>query len=100
VLAYEVASSGPRRQRAGSYISHDIGGSTGAKSISTCTRAGFEFGTFSPILRMHSAHANPREGNMRMPWVYGSQGMALMRKYFTLHTQLHPLPVHLHLAGS
>ena len=27
---------------------------------------------------------------MRMPWVYGTQGMALMRKYFTLRTQLLP----------
>ena len=38
-----------------------------------------EFGTFSPILRMHSAHENPDEGNLRMPWLYGDQGIALMR---------------------
>jgi alpha-glucosidase (family GH31 glycosyl hydrolase) len=39
---------------------------------------------------MHSAHANPREGNLRMPWIYGEAGIALMRKYFTLRTQLIP----------
>jgi alpha-glucosidase (family GH31 glycosyl hydrolase) len=39
---------------------------------------------------MHSAHANPREGNLRMPWVYGDKGVALMRKYFTLREELVP----------
>src|SRR5690606_18784268 len=44
----------------------------------------------SPMLRLHSAHENPREGNLRMPWTYGERGIALARKYFTLHTQLIP----------
>ena len=39
---------------------------------------------------MHSAHANPLEGNLRMPWIYGDEGVALMLKYFTLRTQLLP----------
>ena len=39
---------------------------------------------------MHSAHENPHEGNLRMPWVYGGRGIALMKKYFTLRTQLIP----------
>jgi alpha-glucosidase (family GH31 glycosyl hydrolase) len=72
------------------YISHDIGGFHGARIDYDLYARWIEFGTFSPILRMHSAHANPREGNMRMPWVYGSEGMALMQKYFTLRTQLIP----------
>jgi alpha-glucosidase (family GH31 glycosyl hydrolase) len=41
-------------------------------------------------LRLHSAHENPREGNLRMPWTYGDRGIALARKYLTLHTQLIP----------
>jgi alpha-glucosidase (family GH31 glycosyl hydrolase) len=39
---------------------------------------------------MHSAHENPQEGNLRMPWVYGAKGTELMRKYFTLRAQLLP----------
>ena len=39
---------------------------------------------------MHSAHENPFEGNLRMPWTYGARGVALMRRYFTLHTELIP----------
>jgi len=90
VLAYEVAFSARGGNVLVPYISHDIGGFHGARIDFDLYARWIEFGTFSPILRMHSAHANPREGNMRMPWVYGSQGMALMRKYFTLHTQLLP----------
>jgi alpha-glucosidase (family GH31 glycosyl hydrolase) len=71
VLAYEVAYS----TRAGNvlvpYMSHDIGGFHGAKIDFNLYARWIEFGTFSPILRMHSAHANPLEGNMRMPWLYG-----------------------------
>ena len=90
VLAYEVAFSARGGNVLVPYISHDIGGFHGAKIDFDLYARWIEFGTFGPILRMHSAHANPREGNMRMPWVYGTQGMALMRKYFTLRTQLLP----------
>jgi len=90
VLAYEVAYT----TRAGNvlvpYVSHDIGGFHGAKIDFDLYARWLEFGAFSPILRLHSAHANPREGNVRMPWVYGEQGIALLRKYFTLRTQLIP----------
>jgi alpha-glucosidase (family GH31 glycosyl hydrolase) len=90
VLAYEVAYT----TRAGNvlvpWVSHDIGGFHGAKIDFDLYARWIEFGTFSPILRMHSAHANPREGNMRMPWLYGKQGIALMKKYFSLRTQLIP----------
>jgi len=72
------------------YISHDIGGFHGTKIDFDLYARWIEFGTFSAILRMHSAHENPREGNLRMPWVYGAQGVALMKKYFTLRTQLIP----------
>jgi alpha-glucosidase (family GH31 glycosyl hydrolase) len=90
VLAYEVAYT----VRAGNvlvpYVSHDIGGFHGAKIDFDLYARWVEFGTFSPILRLHTAHANPREDNMRMPWVYGKPGMALLKKYFTLRTQLIP----------
>jgi alpha-glucosidase (family GH31 glycosyl hydrolase) len=90
VLAYEVAFTARGGNVLVPYISHDIGGFHGAKIDFDLYARWIEFGTFSPILRMHSAHANPREGNVRMPWVYGDQGIALMRKYFTLRTQLIP----------
>jgi alpha-glucosidase (family GH31 glycosyl hydrolase) len=90
VLAYEVAFTARGGNVLVPYISHDIGGFHGAKIDFDLYARWIEFGAFSPILRMHSAHANPREGNVRMPWVYGDKGIALMRKYFTLRTQLIP----------
>ncbi len=90
VLAYEVAFSARGGNVLVPYISHDIGGFHGARIDFDLYARWIEFGAFSPILRMHSAHANPHDGNARMPWVYGDQGVALMKKYFTLHTQLIP----------
>ncbi|HZO21146.1 MAG TPA: TIM-barrel domain-containing protein [Steroidobacteraceae bacterium] len=90
VLAYEVAFTARGGNVLMPYISHDIGGFHGTKIDFDLYARWIEFGTFSPLLRMHSAHENPREGNLRMPWVYGDQGIALMKKYFTLRTQLIP----------
>jgi alpha-glucosidase (family GH31 glycosyl hydrolase) len=90
VLAYEVAFAARGGNVLVPYISHDIGGFHGAHIDFDLYGRWIEFGTFSAILRMHSAHENPREGNVRMPWFYGTKGMALMRKYFTLRTQLIP----------
>lgn len=90
VLAYEVAFTARGGNVLVPYISHDIAGFHGAKIPFDLYARWIEFGAFSPILRMHSAHANPREGNVRMPWVYGDKGIALMRKFFTLRTQLIP----------
>ncbi len=90
VLAYEVAFTARGGNVLMPYISHDIGGFHGKKIDFDLYARWIEFGTFSPLLRMHSAHENPREGNLRMPWVYGSRGIALMKKYFTLRTQLIP----------
>lgn len=90
VLAYEVAFTARGGNVLVPYISHDIGGFHGQKIDFDLYARWIEFGTFSPILRMHSAHENPREGNLRMPWTYGDQGIALMKKYFTLRTQLIP----------
>jgi alpha-glucosidase (family GH31 glycosyl hydrolase) len=90
VLAYEVAFSARGGNVLVPYISHDIGGFHGKKIDFDLYARWIEFGAFSAILRMHSAHENPRDGNLRMPWVYGAQGMALMKRYFTLRTQLIP----------
>ncbi|HUY83427.1 MAG TPA: TIM-barrel domain-containing protein [Steroidobacteraceae bacterium] len=90
VLAYEVAFTARGGNVLVPYISNDIGGFHGAKIDFDLYARWVEFGAFSPILRMHSAHENPLEGNVRMPWVYGDRGIALARKYFTLRTQLIP----------
>ncbi|HJS88566.1 MAG TPA: TIM-barrel domain-containing protein [Steroidobacteraceae bacterium] len=90
VLAYEVAYTARGGNVLVPYISNDIGGFHGAKIPFALYARWIEFGTFSPILRMHSAHENPLEGNLRMPWLYGPKGIALMRKYFTLRAQLVP----------
>ena len=90
VLAYEVAFSARGGNVLVPYISHDIGGFHGGRIDFDLYARWIEFGAFSGILRMHSAHENPRDGNTRMPWVYGSRGIELMRKYFTLRTQLIP----------
>jgi alpha-glucosidase (family GH31 glycosyl hydrolase) len=90
VLAYEVAYAVRGGNVLVPYISHDIGGFHGAKIDFALYARWIEFGAFSGVLRMHSAHANPQEGNMRMPWLYGQQGLDLMKKYFTLRTQLIP----------
>jgi alpha-glucosidase (family GH31 glycosyl hydrolase) len=90
VLAYEVAYTARGGNVLVPYISNDIGGFHGAKIPFDLYARWLEFGAFSPILRMHSAHENPLEGNTRMPWVYGPRGTALMRKYFTLRVRLIP----------
>jgi hypothetical protein len=90
VLAYEVAYTARGGNVLVPYISNDIGGFHGAKIAFELYARWIEFGTFSPILRMHSAHENPLEGNTRMPWLYGPKGIALMRKYFALRTRLIP----------
>jgi Glycosyl hydrolases family 31 TIM-barrel domain/Glycosyl hydrolase family 31 C-terminal domain/Domain of unknown function (DUF5110) len=90
VLAYEVAYTVRGGNVLVPYISNDIGGFHGAKIPFEMYARWLEFGAFSPILRMHSAHENPLEGNTRMPWLYGPKGIALMRKYFTLRTRLMP----------
>ncbi len=90
VLAYEVAFSARGGNVLVPYISHDIGGFHGRRIPFDLYARWIEFGAFSGILRMHSAHENPLEGNLRMPWEYGSAGIELMRKYFTLRTQLIP----------
>ena len=90
VLAYEVAYTARGGNVLVPYISNDIGGFHGAKIPFDLYARWIEFGTFSPILRMHAAHENPLEGNTRMPWLYGPKGIALMRRYFTLREQLMP----------
>jgi alpha-glucosidase (family GH31 glycosyl hydrolase) len=90
VLGYEIGFTARGGNVLVPYITHDIGGFHGGRIDFDLYARWIEFGTFSPLLRMHSDHENPDDGNLRMPWVYGPKGVALMRKYFTLRTQLIP----------
>jgi alpha-glucosidase (family GH31 glycosyl hydrolase) len=90
VLGYEIGFTARGGNVLVPYITHDIGGFHGARIDFGLYARWIEFGAFSPLLRMHSDHENPHDGNLRMPWVYGPKGVALMRKYFTLRTQLIP----------
>jgi alpha-glucosidase (family GH31 glycosyl hydrolase) len=90
VLAYEVPFTACGGNVLIPYITHDIGGFLGQKIDFSLYARWVEFGVFSPLTRLHSAFENPRDGNLRMPWVYGSQGVDLVRKYFTLRYSLIP----------
>jgi alpha-glucosidase (family GH31 glycosyl hydrolase) len=90
VLAFEV----PYAVQGGNilipYITHDIGGFIGRNiSLDLYTRW-LQFGVFSPLLRLHSAHENPMEGNARMPWTYGGEGVRIARDLFRLRYRLIP----------
>jgi alpha-glucosidase (family GH31 glycosyl hydrolase) len=90
VLAYQVPFTAQGGNVLMPYITHDIGGFIN-KDISYDLYARWvEFGAFSPLLRMHSAYENPKEGNARMPWTYGQKGIDLVKKYFTLRYSLLP----------
>ncbi len=90
MLGYEI----PYTARGGNvlepYITHDIGGFHGKDVPFDLYARWVEFGAFSPLLRLHSAFENPQDGNVRMPWSYGPQGVALARRYFSLRYALLP----------
>jgi len=90
VLGSEVALTARGGNVLMPYITHDIGGFHGANINFDLYARWVEFGTFSPILRLHSAHENPHSGNVRMPWKYGKKGMKLAKKYFQLREKLIP----------
>jgi alpha-glucosidase (family GH31 glycosyl hydrolase) len=90
VLAYQVPFTAQGGNVLMPYITHDIGGFIGANVSFDLYARWVQFGVFSPFLRMHSAHENPEEGNVRMPWTYGDKGMDLAKKFFRLRYSLIP----------
>jgi alpha-glucosidase (family GH31 glycosyl hydrolase) len=90
VLAQEVPYTANGGNALIPYITHDIGGFLGDTISFDLYARWIEFGTFSPFLRMHSAFENPVDGNVRMPWTYGKQGIDLAKKYFQLRYHLIP----------
>ena len=89
-LAYEIPFTAAGGNVLIPYITHDIGGFLGKKIDFDLYARWLQFGVFSPFLRLHSAHENPVEGNLRMPWTYGQQGMEMVRKFFRLRYSLIP----------
>jgi alpha-glucosidase (family GH31 glycosyl hydrolase) len=90
MLAFQVGFTGRAGNMLIPYVSHDIGGFHGdTLSVGLYCRW-LEFGAFAPILRLHGAYENPANGNLRMPWMYGQQGIDVAQKYFNLREQLLP----------
>ncbi len=90
VLAYQVPYTAKGGNVLTPYITHDIGGFIGPNVSLDLYARWVQFGVFSPFLRLHSAHENPEEGNMRMPWTYGDKGISLAKKFFNLRYNLIP----------
>ncbi|HVB34028.1 MAG TPA: TIM-barrel domain-containing protein [Patescibacteria group bacterium] len=90
VLAVEIGYTARGGNVLEPYITHDIGGYHGKDIPFDLYARWVEFGAFSPLVRVHSAFENPRDGNLRMPWTYGRPGIALVRKYFALRYRLLP----------
>jgi alpha-glucosidase (family GH31 glycosyl hydrolase) len=90
VLAFEVPYTVQGGNILMPYITHDIGGFIGRDIGLDLYTRWLQFGVFSPLLRLHSAHENPREGNARMPWTYGAEGVRIARDLFRLRYRLLP----------
>lgn len=90
VLAYQIGYTARGANVLEPYITNDIGGFLGNNVPFDLYARWVEFGVFSPLVRLHSAFENPRDGNLRMPWNYGAQGAALVKEYFQLRYRLLP----------
>jgi alpha-glucosidase (family GH31 glycosyl hydrolase) len=90
VLAYQVPYTAQGGNVLMPYITHDIGGFIGRNISFDLYARWLQFGVFSPLVRLHSAYENPRDGNVRMPWTYGKEGIDLARDYFALRYRLIP----------
>lgn len=90
VLACEVPYTAQGGNILMPYITHDIGGFIGKDISLDLYVRWLQFGVFSPLLRLHSAHENPIEGNARLPWTYGPEGVRLARDLFRLRYRLIP----------
>jgi alpha-glucosidase (family GH31 glycosyl hydrolase) len=90
VLAYEVPFTAQGGNVLMPYTTHDIGGFIGPNVSLDLYARWVQFGVFSPFLRLHSAHENPQEGNVRVPWTYGERGIEMAKKFFRLRYSLIP----------
>ncbi len=90
VLKYEIPFTARGGNTLTPYITHDIGGFLGKKIPFDLYARWVEFGTFSPVLRLHSAFENPADGNLRMPWTYGQKGIDVVKKFFRLRYSMLP----------
>ena len=66
------------------YVSHDIGSFHGEKLPSDMYVRWIQFGTFQPILRLHSDHG------YRLPWEYGKRASRIASGFLRLRESLVP----------
>jgi alpha-glucosidase (family GH31 glycosyl hydrolase) len=102
VLAYEVSSTAQGGNVLMPFTTHDIGEhNTGIYENKVVVQPPWnewfdlnmrwiEFGVFSPLVRFHTGYENPRDGKVRIPWTYGTEGVEITRKYFRLRYRLLP----------
>ncbi len=91
VLAWEIPYTLTAGNALVPWVTHDIGGFIGELTNEFELYARWlQFGAFSPILRLHSAHANLEQGNPRLPWNYGERGIRTARELFQLRYRLLP----------
>ena len=95
VLAYEVAYTARGGNVLVPYISNDIGGFHGAKIPFDLYARWIEFGTFSPILRMHAAHENPLGAQHAHALGVRAQGRRAHAQVLHAADAAHPLSLHL-----
>jgi hypothetical protein len=84
VLNYEVRFTARAGNVAFPYWSHDIGGFLGNRLDPELYVRWCQFGSLSPVNRLHSAHG------IREPWEYGEEAQRIVRDYFQLRQRLYP----------
>ena len=85
-LDYQVYYTIKATNVAFGYWSHDLGGHVGASPPELYTRW-IQFGTFSPIFRIHAK----KDGFMwRRPWLYPHNNYDILMKFFLLRASLVP----------
>jgi alpha-glucosidase (family GH31 glycosyl hydrolase) len=85
VLQFEVAYTAAESAATGlPYVSHDIGGLTVAHLADDLYVRWVQFGTFQPILRLHSSHGD------RLPWNYTLDAKVAAEYFLQLRERLVP----------
>ncbi|MGC9671372.1 ricin-type beta-trefoil lectin domain protein [Planosporangium sp. 12N6] len=83
-LAYEVKFTADEAAAGISNVSHDIGGFHGGHLPDDLYARWVQFGTFQPVLRLHSDHGD------RLPWDYPGPAQASAERFLRLREALVP----------
>lgn len=84
MLAFEVRATASESAAGLSNVSHDIGSFHGGHLPDDMYVRWIQFGTFQPILRLHSDHGD------RLPWNYGAAADSAAERFLRLREALLP----------